>query len=1332
MSKLLKLSIRGIRSFSPKEANVLEFNTPLTLIVGANGTGKTTIIETLKYATCGSFPPNTKGGAFLYDPAMANEVDTQAEIKLRFRNNAKERMVCTRMLQVSQRGGRPVQKTLETSLSKEFYDGDENAPDRTGKENGFNYAGSQAGRARCELLSSKLAEVDKEVAEHLGVTPALLDSVIFCHQEESTWPISEPRILKERLDQIFCSEKYNKALKALKDTRKTVASDTKLKEQTLEFLFKEKSRRELIQAEAQRAADAVATKEQLLARLGDQRKRVEGELGTVGEEIAVYQKIEENFKAIKFEFDNCKNFIKNFSLEVLTDDGLAVELERLRSAGIEDAEDGDLLTRYQQAVQHVLSQLEASTNKADLEHAERECSRIEQAAQRYFEQLRRAKDAVARSKALETKTAEKRKERDAANEFLSKQFGCAGPEVAEKSSSVFRKAEADLRERQDAARGLRESLVLGKRRQSEIERELGTSYANCAEPDYTIDVERAVTIDYTARSRLEAEARECSGHCAARQSALNHAYKNTELSFKRTQLEDKIKRLADELASIDVEGLGRDVAALDDRRGLAEAEIRSAREAVQREQTRDSELQKKMRDCIDELKLLEQTERCGRIDSCARLSALLATAQQACSTIAIPGNSAPAVKKLVEHLVRSEFSGAAGILCIDNGTLLEEGIKPVDELQSEIEKCKTVASVTTNASAIYRNFIDVAKNKSECPLCKNGLSAPALLQLTSRLERVVLKLPEELLGSRERQTNLENALKAAEAGNEEAGRINSRRQRIRELSSTAEELFIKRIVDNVTAFYRLASVFEGMGEGEACGLGDFFAGSASLPLYTRKEAEIVALHKERFAKEALIEKAGSIRKEIDGLRRVVAGMPQDSADLSAITAELESAKKQLDSKEAELADMNESIRKLEVLRSAIAEEKARRAAAAAKKALESELAGLCDLKATEERLRADEERLESDNSAFLKSKLQAEMKIRALQSTESELLVIEKELQRRRAEVAAAGPVNSDDLLKHAFGDNYTRETVEQGLCEHRERLMQQKNRYIEDIRAADAYRGRISVAAENIKLRSAKERLLKIKGEFEGFDFGRLSQLKSKAASHEEKRNKLANAEAQTRGELKQMAASLNAMRQDLEQNYADTPTNYAKCVLGLRALEMSSADLDRCILALDKAIADFHQCKMDEVNATLRDLWASTYKGNDIEYIELQSDGADLKANTYTVVMVKNGAKMEMRGRCSAGQKMIASILIRLAMTDSFSSSCRILALDEPTTNLDRANIESFAATITRLIRERADTQLIVISHDEEFVELLNREGIDYFYRLRRDSRGNSHIEKHSVYNR
>merc|ERR1719219_428380 len=69
-----------------------------------------------------------------------------------------------------------------------------------------------------------------------------------------------------------------------------------------------------------------------------------------------------------------------------------------------------------------------------------------------------------------------------------------------------------------------------------------------------------------------------------------------------------------------------------------------------------------------------------------------------------------------------------------------------------------------------------------------------------------------------------------------------------------------------------------------------------------------------------------------------------------------------------------------------------------------------------------------------------------------------------------------------------------------------------------------------------------------------------------------------------------------------------------------------------------------------------------------------------------MKNDSELEMRGRCSAGQKVLASLIIRLALAETFSANCGVIALDEPTTNLDQPNIEALAETITSLVASRA----------------------------------------------
>ncbi|KZS93549.1 hypothetical protein SISNIDRAFT_85687 [Sistotremastrum niveocremeum HHB9708] len=167
------------------------------------------------------------------------------------------------------------------------------------------------------------------------------------------------------------------------------------------------------------------------------------------------------------------------------------------------------------------------------------------------------------------------------------------------------------------------------------------------------------------------------------------------------------------------------------------------------------------------------------------------------------------------------------------------------------------------------------------------------------------------------------------------------------------------------------------------------------------------------------------------------------------------------------------------------------------------------------------------------------------------------------------------------------------------------------------------------------------------------------------------------------------------------------------------------------------YHSLKMEEVNDTMRHLWNKIYQGTDIDGIRIRSDsegGANKRSYNYRVVMTKDQVEMDMRGRCSAGQKMLASIIIRLALSDSFSQNCGILALDEPTNALDLENIEALAASLGDLIKERknlSNFQLIIITHDETFLSKLGQSDLmEFYWRVSRDPRQKSIIERQRVY--
>ena len=192
---------------------------------------------------------------------------------------------------------------------------------------------------------------------------------------------------------------------------------------------------------------------------------------------------------------------------------------------------------------------------------------------------------------------------------------------------------------------------------------------------------------------------------------------------------------------------------------------------------------------------------------------------------------------------------------------------------------------------------------------------------------------------------------------------------------------------------------------------------------------------------------------------------------------------------------------------------------------------------------------------------------------------------------------------------------------------------------------------------------------------------------------------------------------------------------LIDLEATKLAIKDLTDYHTALDQALMKYHEEKMSEINGIIKDLWQTTYRGSDIDTIAILADAEKKgkKSHKYRVVMVKGDSMLDMRGRCSAGQKVLASLIIRLALAESFGLDCGILALDEPTTNLDRDNIESLAqglGTILKHRRAQTGFQLLVITHDEEFVQMLGRtDYADHYYHVSKDDNAFSTLTKKDI---
>lgn len=76
-------------------------------------------------------------------------------------------------------------------------------------------------------MSRKCTDIDKQMPDYLGVSKGILEHVVFCHQEDASWPLQEGSVLKKRFDEIFESHRYTKAVEVFAKLKKEYASKVK-------------------------------------------------------------------------------------------------------------------------------------------------------------------------------------------------------------------------------------------------------------------------------------------------------------------------------------------------------------------------------------------------------------------------------------------------------------------------------------------------------------------------------------------------------------------------------------------------------------------------------------------------------------------------------------------------------------------------------------------------------------------------------------------------------------------------------------------------------------------------------------------------------------------------------------------------------------------------------------------------------------------------------------------------------------------------------------------------------------------------------------------------
>ena len=309
----------------------------------------TQVIECLKFGTTGQAPPGSASGkAFVHDPKVTGVSEVKAQLKLRFKNYGGQRMVVVRSMQLTQK---------KTTATFKQLDGVIRATKPDGSKTSYTH---------------KCGELDKTVPIMIGVSRAVLESVIFCHQEDSSWPLQEGAVLKKRFDDIFDSARYTKALDVLNKQKKGLASKAKDISGDLKGLHADKVAAQDHLKRKASAEKAIESADASIKACDDKQAALRDEKARINDKLRKLQAQEQGLQECRAEVDGLERSLKYLE-------------ERLADSALMD-EDDDVLAATASRLQEeedsqfeIINKLEreAGKHRERAEAAKKEASRID-------------------------------------------------------------------------------------------------------------------------------------------------------------------------------------------------------------------------------------------------------------------------------------------------------------------------------------------------------------------------------------------------------------------------------------------------------------------------------------------------------------------------------------------------------------------------------------------------------------------------------------------------------------------------------------------------------------------------------------------------------------------------------------------------------------------------------------------------------------------------------------------------------------------------------------------------------------------------------------------
>ncbi|XP_072391936.1 DNA repair protein RAD50 [Diabrotica undecimpunctata] len=1297
MALLHSLQICGIRNFSPDSHQTVYFNTPVVLFQGPNGSGKTTILESIRYALTGELPGGTTGGkGFVNEPKMSNKNSTKGNIKIKFSDAEGNIITVNKVAQVQMNNkGELTFKKLTPSIRKRPKDDLSNVQD----------------------ISGRCADVDSFCCTSINVSKSIFNNVLFCHQENSLWPLDEPKKLKEKFDEIFDAVRYNKCIDHIRKQIKDQQGTIRMCEKELE-LRKEKKE------EVDKKRAKLEDKKDKLKQIQNSIEEKINEMKPLDERMKKILELEESLGALQRKFTGKEEEKKGLvnQQKLLQKDisyvfeGTDEELQsKITYFKDEQSIEESAIKKLEMSIRSLNKEIDSANR--NIQNKQVQIGQMKEQQNQYNEKKEKSNNLI------DNLRTELEVEDFGDQEILLGELSNALKTVESRFNELKKEKDAEENELQSQIDTLRE-------KNAKTEQMIASKTGSIKENEAKL---KEIQCKLEELDTSDSQLRNITGKIESLQSDLSKI-KN---SFDENKKLREIQELKDQIETKEqyLDKLERENRILQ-RNYATEQNIETQRNMILEKQGQISRIKTKHSSHFSKLfsgafpeKDLKRSvlniQNTQEVELKKVSTSISSLDKQITSVETTLKHSKDQLKIRQQELSTKKQKVAELCKGRDFNTVLAETYKKKEKLQKD-------KGHYTAAEIMYKAFIDKFEEKSCCPVCKTDFkdNRTAIPDIIRELKGKIEQIPSGLV-------KVEGELKKEEV-------FYNKLQQLKTINDAIQNLTNEEIPELEKKIGTLDEEFT-----------EKSMSLAELKQQQEQPQQTIEICKTIITDATLFDQYNTdirnANSTIQDLEESIERVPSNrsrletESEIDAVKGQLSNAKNGYETNKNMLESHRERYQELnKKIQNEVQRQLDIQKLVQEKPLLESQNTEINEklvvLKIEVEELKVNisshkqelKEAIETKRKATITNNQIKETARKNLNSHQNSLNEIQKLLKL----IHEYEKNQSKDKLQKAVEElaelKVSLETLEKTKTTNLESVSEKKESIAKRDSDFRALKDNVTLRKIQNKQAIVEAEVEELRQKIEGANYQQVYEEKQRKMDEINKKQREKN---NLIGQQEEVQTQIDELSEELSKADNRNAHNFhKKAYYELTLNKLAVEDLTKYVNVLEKSVLKFHEERMVQINTTIRKLWRTIYRGNDIDYIEIKTDdtlaAGKRRSYNYKVVQVKNSIELDMRGRCSAGQKVLACLVIRMALAETFSSHCGILALDEPTTNLDKANISSLSDALSELITSRENQtnfQLLIITHDEEFLRSITQvQSLDSYWQVKRNHKGFSTVDK------